>query len=67
MFLLEVSWYAHRALYQLMIGGALERHPNLQLVFTEQGTAWVPDELARLDYFFGRLGSGDSFGHRECG
>jgi predicted TIM-barrel fold metal-dependent hydrolase len=59
MFLLEVSWYAHRALYQLMIGGALERHPNLQLVFTEQGTAWVPDELARLDYFFGRLGSGD--------
>jgi predicted TIM-barrel fold metal-dependent hydrolase len=59
MFLLEVSWYAHRALYQLMIGGALERHPNLQLVFTEQGTAWVPDELTRLDYFFGRLGSGD--------
>lgn len=54
-FLLEVSWYAHRALYQLMIGGALERHPNLQLVFTEQGTAWIPDELARLDYFFGRM------------
>ena len=59
MFLLEVSWYAHRALYQLMISGALERHPNMQLVFTEQGTAWVPDELARLDYFFARLGSGD--------
>jgi predicted TIM-barrel fold metal-dependent hydrolase len=56
-FLLEVSWYAHRAFYQLILGGALERHPNLQLVFTEQGTAWVPDELLRLDYFFNRMRS----------
>lgn len=58
-FLLEVSWYAHRAFYQLILGGALERHPNLQLVFTEQGTAWVPDELLRLDYFFDRMSSSD--------
>ena len=58
-FLLEVSWYAHRAFYQLILGGALERHPNMQLVFTEQGTAWVPDELARLDYFFNRMRSSD--------
>ncbi|MGC4066824.1 MAG: hypothetical protein QM784_19745 [Polyangiaceae bacterium] len=42
-FLLEVSWCAHRALTHLIVGGALERHPNLQFVFTEQGTAWVPD------------------------
>lgn len=55
-FLLEVSWYAHRAFYQLLIGAVLERHPDLQLVFTEQGTAWVPDELARLDMFFARMG-----------
>ena len=58
-FLLEVYWYAHRAFYQLIIGGALERHPNLQLVFTEQGTAWIPDELLRLDYFFDRMRSSD--------
>ncbi len=58
-FLLEVSWYAHRAFYQLILGGALERHPDLQLVFTEQGTAWVPDELLRLDYFFDRMRSSD--------
>lgn len=58
-FLLEVSWYAHRAFYQLILGGALERHPELQLVFTEQGTAWVPDELLRLDYFFNRMSSSD--------
>ncbi|MCE2855315.1 MAG: amidohydrolase [Ilumatobacteraceae bacterium] len=55
MFLLEVSWYAHRAFYQLILAGAFERHPNLQLVFTEQGTGWVPQELMRLDYMFDRM------------
>jgi predicted TIM-barrel fold metal-dependent hydrolase len=54
-FLLEVTWWAHRALTSLITSGALERHPGLQLVFTEQGTAWIPPELARLDYFFGRM------------
>jgi predicted TIM-barrel fold metal-dependent hydrolase len=54
-FLLEVSWWAHRALTHLIVGGALERHPGMQLVFTEQGTAWVPDELLKLDYFFDRM------------
>lgn len=56
-FLLEVSWFAHRALTHLIVGGALERHPDLQLVFTEQGTAWVPEEITKLDYFFDRMGS----------
>ncbi len=54
-FLLEVTWFSHRALAHLIVSGALERHPDLQLVFTEQGTAWIPDELARLDYFFHRM------------
>ena len=44
-FLLEVTWFSHRALAHLIVSGALERHPTLQLVFTEQGTAWIPDEL----------------------
>jgi predicted TIM-barrel fold metal-dependent hydrolase len=56
-FLLEVSWFAHRALTHLIVGGALERHPDLKLVFTEQGTAWAPEELAKLDYFFDRMSS----------
>ena len=54
-FLLEITWFSHRALTHLIVSGALERHPNLQLVFTEQGTAWIPDELMRLDYFFDRM------------
>jgi len=60
-FLLEVSWWAHRAFTHLIVAGVFERHPELQLVFTEQGTAWVPDELARLDLFFRRMkGAGGS-------
>ena len=50
MFLLEVTWWAHRTLWHLIYSGVMERHPTLQFVFTEQGTAWVPEELdpARL-------------------
>jgi predicted TIM-barrel fold metal-dependent hydrolase len=54
-FLLEVTWWSHRTLAHLIVSGAMQRHPDLQVVFTEQGTAWVPDELARLDYFFTRM------------
>jgi predicted TIM-barrel fold metal-dependent hydrolase len=56
-FLLEVTWWAHRAFSHLVFGGALERFPTMQLVFTEQGTAWIPEELLRLDYFFDRMRS----------
>jgi predicted TIM-barrel fold metal-dependent hydrolase len=64
MFLLEVTWWAHRTLWHLIFSGVMERHPDLQFVFTEQGTAWLPEELLRLDYYSGRLsgaaGAGDS-------
>jgi predicted TIM-barrel fold metal-dependent hydrolase len=52
---LEVTWWAHRAFTHLLVSGAFERHPTLRLVLTEQGTAWIPAELARLDYFFDRF------------
>jgi predicted TIM-barrel fold metal-dependent hydrolase len=58
MFLLEVTWWAHRALWHLIFSGALERHPDLQVVFTEQGTSWIPETLATLDYFHGRMAGG---------
>jgi hypothetical protein len=61
MFLLEVTWWAHRTLWHLIYSGVMERHPTLQFVFTEQGTAWIPEELAQLDYYHGRL-SGSSGG-----
>jgi predicted TIM-barrel fold metal-dependent hydrolase len=56
-FMLEVTWWAHRALPHLIFAGVMERHPDLQFVFTEQGTAWIPEELFRLDYFYLRMGT----------
>ncbi len=67
MFLLEVTWWAHRTLWHLIFGGVMERHPDLQFVFTEQGTEWVPEELARLDMYHGRLsGSSGAGGSQEA-
>jgi predicted TIM-barrel fold metal-dependent hydrolase len=67
MFLLEVTWWAHRTLWHLLFSGVMERHPDLQFVFTEQGTAWLPEELRRLDYYRGRLsGAGGADGSQEA-
>ena len=54
-FILEVTWWAHRTFTHLLVSGAFEKHPGLRLVLTEQGTAWIPEELARLDHFFDRF------------
>ena len=55
MFLVEATWWAHRALWQLIYAGVMERHPTLQFVFTEQGTAWLPEQLATLDAYADRM------------
>ena len=51
MFMLEVTWWAHRSLWHLMFSGVFERHPKLQFVLTETGVDWAPDVLAKLDHF----------------
>ncbi len=55
MFMLEVTWWAHRALWHLMFSGVFERHPTLQFVLTETGTGWVPEKLRELDSFYDRM------------
>jgi predicted TIM-barrel fold metal-dependent hydrolase len=37
------------AMGSLMLDGALERHPAMQVTFLESGTGWLPYWLARLD------------------
>ncbi len=59
MYMLEVTWWAHRALWHLMFSGVFERHPQLQFVLTETGAAWVPGVLAQLDTFYTRMKSND--------
>jgi predicted TIM-barrel fold metal-dependent hydrolase len=64
---LEVTWWAHRAFTHLLVSGAFERHPGLRLVLTEQGTAWIPGELMRLDYFFDRFSRAEGSQEMEWG
>lgn len=40
---------ARRPLWYFIAGGVFDRFPRLQLVFTEQLTAWVPDELDAIE------------------
>jgi len=66
-FILEVTWWAHRAFTHLLVSGAFERHPGLRLALTEQGTAWIPGELMRLDHFFDRFASAKGSQEMEWG
>jgi len=50
-FMMEITWFAHRALWHLIYGGAFKRHPGLKFVLTEQGSGWVPGVLEMLDYY----------------
>ena len=56
--LIELAWYAHRATWHLIFGGVLDRHPNLRVVLTEQGTGWVPRGVDTLDWFHRRMTHG---------
>ncbi len=56
--LIEIAWFAHRAVWHLIFGGVLERHPKLRVVLTEQGTSWIPRGLDTLDWFHRRMTNG---------
>jgi predicted TIM-barrel fold metal-dependent hydrolase len=55
MMLVELPWFAHRPVWHLIFGGVLERHPDLRIVLTEQGMAWLPRGLETLDWFYRRM------------
>ena len=45
----EFSFYQTRPFMHLLLSGVFERHPGLRFVMTEQGAAWLPPLLERLD------------------
>jgi predicted TIM-barrel fold metal-dependent hydrolase len=45
----ERAWFGHRPFWFLILGGVLERHPRLRVVFSEMGTEWAIESLRDLD------------------
>jgi predicted TIM-barrel fold metal-dependent hydrolase len=56
-FLLEMKWWDQRLLRHLILGGVLERHPALKVVFTESGANWIPRLLRSLDAYHAAMRS----------
>ncbi len=52
LFAYESLWFSHRPLWFLIWGGVFERHPELSIVFAEQGADWVPDTLRIMDNLY---------------
>ena len=50
MYISEVDMWAQRSFTALVWSGAFERHPNLKLVLTETGTAWILERLRVLEF-----------------
>lgn len=48
----QIMFNCHELLAQLIWGGVLERHPNMKVVFTEQGSGWVLGELTSMDHSY---------------
>jgi predicted TIM-barrel fold metal-dependent hydrolase len=67
MYMLEVTWWAHRTLWHLMFSGVFERYPGLQFVLTETGAAWVPEVLRHLELFYARMKAEDHSSERLFG
>jgi hypothetical protein len=44
-------------MWQMMLGGVFDRHPELKLIMTEVRGDWLPDTLSHLDEVFARGGS----------
>jgi predicted TIM-barrel fold metal-dependent hydrolase len=70
MYISEVDMWAQRAFTALLWSGAFERHPELKLILTETGTAWILERLRVFEFkanlpFFQHFSSGLSLSPTE--
>lgn len=56
--LLEVAFYANRALWHMIMSGVFDRFPEMVFVMTEQGTDWITETLERMDRQHERMVAG---------
>lgn len=56
-FLLDLRWWDINRFRSLILGGVLDRHPGLKVVFTESGIGWIPLELRKMDQLFDSIRS----------
>ncbi len=52
-FVLEVPFWTHRPLWQLLLSGKFDRFPDLRYVVVESGSYWLGDLLWKADTTFG--------------
>ncbi len=52
-FVLEVPFWTHRILWQLLLSGTFDRFPNLKYAVVECGSYWLGDLLWKADTSFG--------------
>ena len=50
----QAFFFCQQILTHMIWGGVLERHPDLRLVLTEQGSGWVISALRGMDYSWER-------------
>jgi predicted TIM-barrel fold metal-dependent hydrolase len=50
--LYEVFFFTRRPLWFLIFGGVFDRHPNLQVVISENGVQWLPAIVRDMEQFF---------------
>ncbi len=49
LFVLEASFFSHRPVWSLVMGGVFDRFPGLRLVVAEAGSKWIPGTLEAMD------------------
>jgi predicted TIM-barrel fold metal-dependent hydrolase len=52
-YMLEVPFWTHRPLWQLLLSGKFDKFPNLKYVPVECGSYWLGDLLFKADAMFG--------------
>lgn len=55
-YVLEVPFWTHRTLWQLLLGGKFDRFPGLRYAVVECGSYWIGDLLWKADTTFGSHG-----------